>query len=71
MHNPKIPNIQMVLLPTVLSFEQYVTLAISLQMISWSGNRVMSLTVLLFCSHRSKTVCSLPFFFGMQGIGTT
>ena len=55
----------------ISSFEQYTTLAISLWMISWSGNRVTSLTMLLFCSCRSKTVCSLPFFFGMQSIGTT
>ena len=55
----------------ILSFEQYAALAISLQMISWSGNRVTSLTMLSFCSHKSKTVCSLPFFFGMQSIGTT
>ena len=54
----------------ILSFERYVALAISLQMISWSGNGVMSLTMLSFCSHRSKTVCSLLFFFGMQSIGT-
>ena len=30
-----------------------------------------SLTVLSFCSHKLKTVCSLPFFFSMQSIGTT
>ena len=54
----------------ISSFEWYATLAISLQMISWSGNGVMSLTVLLFCSHKSKTVHSLPFFFSMQNIGT-
>ena len=54
----------------MLSFEWYAALAISLQMISWSGNRVTSLTMLSFCSHKSKTVCSLPFLFGMQSIGT-
>ena len=54
----------------ISSFERYGTLAISLWMISWSGNRVISLTVLSFCSHRLKTVCSLPFFFSMQSIGT-
>ena len=48
------------------SFDQYATLAISLQMISWSGNGVTSLTVLLFCSRKSKTVRSLLFFFSMQ-----
>ena len=40
-------------------------------MISWSGNGVTSLTVLLFCSHMSNTVCSLPLFFGTHNIGTT
>ena len=45
----------------ISSFERYATLAISLQMISWSGNRVTSLTVLSFCSCKSKTVRSLPF----------
>ena len=55
----------------ILSFEQYAALAISLWMISWSGNGVMSLTVLLFCSHKSKTVHSLPFFYSMQSTGTT
>ena len=55
----------------ILSFERYATLAISLQMISWSGNRVTSLAMLSFCSYKSKTVHSLPFFFGMQSIGTT
>ena len=55
----------------ISSFEQYATLAISLQMISWSGNGVMSLSMLSCCSHKSKTVCSLPFFFSMQSIGTT
>ena len=54
----------------ISSFERYAALAISLQMISWSGNGVTSLTVLSFCSHRSKTVCSLLFFLGMQSIGT-
>ena len=54
----------------ILSFERYVALAISLRMISWSGNGVTSLTMVSFWSHRSKTVCSLPFFFGMQSIGT-
>ena len=54
----------------ILSFDQYAALAISLWMISWSGNGVMSLTVLSFCSCKSKTVRSLPFFFGMQSIGT-
>ena len=39
-------------------------------MISWSGKGVTALTMLSFCSHRSKTVCSLPFFFGIQSIGT-
>ena len=52
------------------SFERYATLAISLWMISWSGNGVTSLTVLSFCSCKLKTVCSLPFFFSMQSIGT-
>ena len=46
----------------ISSFDRYLTLAISLQMICWSGNGVMSLTVLSFCSHRLKTVCSLLFF---------
>ena len=55
----------------ILSFDRYATLAISLWMISWSGNGVTSLTMLLFCSHKSKTVCNLLFFFGMQSIGTT
>ena len=55
----------------ISSFDRYLALAISLQMICWSGNGVMSLTVLSFCSHKSKTVRSLPFFFGMQSIGTT
>ena len=45
----------------ISSFERYATLAISLQMISWSGNGVTSLTMLSFCSHKSKTVRSLPF----------
>ena len=54
----------------ISSFDWYAALAISLQMISWSGNGVTSLTVLLFYSHKSKTVRSLPFFFGMQSIGT-
>ena len=54
----------------ILSFERYATQAISLRMISWSGNGVMSLTMLSFCSRKSKTVRSLPFFFGMQSIGT-
>ena len=55
----------------ISSFDRYAALAISLWMISWSGNRVTSLTVLLFCSRKLKTVCSLLFFFGMQSIGTT
>ena len=55
----------------ISSFDRYATLAISLRMISWSGNGVTSLTVLSFCSHKLKTVRSLPFFFGMQSIGTT
>ena len=55
----------------ILSFEWYAALAISLWMISWSGNGVTSLTMLSFCSHRLKTVCSLPFFFGMQSLGIT
>ena len=38
----------------ISSFERYATLAISLWMISWSGNGVTSLTVLSFCSHKSK-----------------
>ena len=54
----------------ISSFDRYAALAISLWMISWSGNGVMSLTVLLFCSHKSKTVRSLLFFFGMQSIDT-
>ena len=54
----------------ILSFDRYAALAISLQMISWSGNRVTSLTVLLFCSRKLKTVHNLLFFFGMQSIGT-
>ena len=55
---------------SILSFERYAALAISLRMISWSGNGVTSLTRLSFCSHKSKTVCSLLFFFSMQSIGT-
>ena len=55
----------------ISSFDQYAALAISLRMISWSGNGVTSLTVLSFCSRKSKTVRSLPFFFSMQSIGTT
>ena len=47
----------------ILTFERYAALAISLQMISWSGNGVTSLTVLSFFSHRSKTVCSLLFLW--------
>ena len=54
----------------ISSFDQYAALAISLQMISWSGNGVTSLTVLSFCSRKLKTVHSLLFFFGMQSIGT-
>ena len=54
----------------ILSFDQYAALAISLWMISWSGNGVTSLTVLSFCSCKSKTVRNLPFSFGMQSIGT-
>ena len=54
----------------ISSFERYAALAISLWMISWSGNGVTSLTVLLFCSRKSKTVRSLPFFFSIQSIGT-
>ena len=34
------------------------------------GSNSASLTMLLFCSRKSKTVRSLPFFFGMQSIGT-
>jgi hypothetical protein len=30
----------------------------------------MSFTVFSFCSHRSKMVRSVPFFFGMHSIGT-
>ena len=55
----------------ISSFDQYAALAISLRMISWSGNGVTSLTVLSFCSHKLKTLRSLLFFFGMQSIGTT
>jgi hypothetical protein len=36
-------------------------------MISWSGKGVTSFTVF---SRRSKTVRSVPFFFGMESIGT-
>ena len=54
----------------ISSFDRYAALAISLQMIYWSGNGVTSLTMLSFCSHKSKTVRSLPFFFSMQSIGT-
>ena len=54
----------------ISSFDQYAAVAISLQMIFWSGNGVTSLTMLSFCSCKSKAVCSLPFFFGMQSIGT-
>ena len=54
----------------ILSFERYAALAISLWMISCSVNGVTSLTVLSFCSHRLKTVHSLPFFFSIQSIGT-
>ena len=45
----------------ISSFDRYAALAISLQMISWSGNGVTSLTVLSFCSRKSKTVHSLLF----------
>ena len=45
----------------ISSFDRYAALAISLRMISWSGNRVMSFTVLSFCSHKLKTVHSLLF----------
>ena len=38
----------------ISSFEQYTALAISLWMISWSGNGVTSLTVLSFCSQNWK-----------------
>ena len=55
----------------ILSFDQYAARAISFWMISWSGNGVTSLTVLLFCSHISNTVLSLPLFFGTHNIGTT
>ena len=54
----------------ISSFDWYAALAISLWIISWSGNGVTSLTVLSFCYCKSKIVCSLPFFFGMQTIGT-
>ena len=54
----------------ISSFDRYAARAISFQMISWSGNGVMSLTVLLFCSRMSNTVLSLPLFFGMHNIGT-
>ena len=54
----------------ISSFDRYAAVAISLQMISWSGNGVTSLTMLSFCSCKSKAVRSLPFFFGMQSIGT-
>ena len=50
----------------ISSFDRYAALAISLRMISWSGNGVTSLTVLSFCSCKSKTVHSLLFFFSMQ-----
>jgi len=56
----------------ISSFDQYAAHAISFWMISWSGNGVTSLTVLLlFCSHISNTVLSLPLFFGTHNIGTT
>ena len=54
----------------ISSFDQYAALAISLRMISWSGNGVTSLIVFSFCSRKSKTVRSLLFFFSMQSIGT-
>ena len=54
----------------ISSFERYATLAISLRMISWSGNGVIPLTMLSFCSRKLKTVRSVLFFFGMQSIGT-
>ena len=38
----------------ISSTDRYAALAISLQMISWSGNGVTSLTVLLFCSCKLK-----------------
>ena len=61
-YGPKISNL--------FTYTTISALAISLQMISWSGNGVTSLTMLSFCSHKLKIVCSLPFFFGMQSIGT-
>ena len=54
----------------ILSFDQYAAWAISFQMISWSGNGVTSLTVLLFCFHISNAVLSLLLFFSTHNIGT-
>jgi len=55
----------------ISSFDQYAAQAISFQMISWSGNSVTSLTVLLFFSHISNTVLSLLIFFNTHNISTT